>query len=100
MSDQQPQAQPRDDKPERATRDQQQPRTNLPEGISIADQAEVAGRRRGDTRQDTDDIDMLGVRVREFCDRQGAHTNALSTARTKFAEALYWLRHHRDNPGG
>lgn len=104
MSDQQPQAQPRDDKPEQATRDQQQPipapRGSQPETISIGEQAEAAGRRSGDIRRGTDDIDALGMKVREFCDAQGQNTHALSSARTKFAEAIFWLRSHRDNPGG
>ena len=71
-----------------------------PETVTIDEQAEVAGRKRGDIRKGTDDIDALATTLKQFCDQQGQSTAALSNARTKFSEAVYWLRHHRDNPGG
>lgn len=71
--------------------------SELPEGVSIEDQAAAAGRPRvGDTRMGSDDIDELRSHVTGFCNRQGPNTPSLSRARTKFEEALFWLRSHRN----
>ncbi len=68
----------------------------LPEGVSIDEQAKVAGRRTSDLRHGHDDIDTLAAVLKDFCDHQLPSSDALASARTKFTEGLFWLRTHRD----
>lgn len=59
--------------------------------------ADPASRRLQDIRQGEDDIDRLRTLVMRFCAEQGPTTSALSTARTNFDQAIFWLRTHRNS---
>ena len=68
-------------------------RVELPEVITIAEQAKAAG--RNEVRRGTDDIDEFRSHCVAFLNAQGAG-DPLSMARTKMDEMIFWLRRHRE----
>ena len=72
-------------------------RPDLPETISIDEQARAAGRRGQEIRpaDDRDDIDALREQCFAFINGQG-QSEALAYAKTKADEMIFWLRRHRE----
>lgn len=79
---------------------QQQPgltvgRVELPETITVAEQARAAGRQ--DIRPPgADDIDAFRTQCFGFINGQSGSSEALAMAKTKADEMVFWLRRARE----
>ena len=69
-------------------------RVELPEVVTVHEQAKHAGRQ--EIRTGRDDIDELRMHCTAFMDREGGAGTDLSMARTKMDEMIFWLRRHRE----
>jgi hypothetical protein len=71
--------------------------SELPTEISIAEQAEAAGRQKILPPGAHPDIDEVSERTKAFI-RQLPEGHARSLAMTKLGEMIYWMRETRHHP--